>query len=301
MSHPGASWLRALAGYIANATRCAFNVLAHGGNSAGAWHAGAVPHRGSEGPDTAAGLNVTQMLNDPLKCYLLWGIEPEYDIDNPARVMNTLAGAGKVISIAAYATGSLREISDVILPLAPFAESEGSMINLDGDTVSFSAAAKLKGDSRPGWKILRRLGGELGIQGFDQVDIGDVRAEMNETGRDDRSPAAEPDLPAVDYGNGLYRIGELPMYSVDALCRRSSSLQQTKQAQSMFLGLNPADAERLGLSEGATARVGQGEHTAEIDVNISARVPEGGAWLRSATCATRELGHAVAVVTVEVA
>jgi NADH-quinone oxidoreductase subunit G len=301
MSHPGAAWLRALAGYIATATGCAFNVLAHGGNPAGAWHAGAVPHRGSPGSDTMVGLNVKQMLNNPLKCYLLWGIEPEYDIDNPARVMITLAGADKVISVAAYATDSLREISDVMLPLAPFAEAEGSMVNVDGDTMSFSAAGKPKGDSRPGWKILRRLGGELGIQGFDQVDIGDVRAAMNEAGRGGGSPPAEPDLAAVDYGNGLYRIGELPMYSIDALCRRSSALQQTKQAQSMFLGLNPADAERLGLSDGAKARVGQGEHTAELDVTISARVPEGGAWLRSATCATRELGHAVAAVTVEVA
>ena len=35
---------------------------------------------------------------------------------------------------------------------------------------------------------------------------------------------------------GLYRIGEVPMYSVDALCRRSEPLQETVQAQSQFLG-----------------------------------------------------------------
>jgi len=71
-------------------------------------------------------------------------------------------------------------------------------------------------------------------------------------------------------------------------------------AGSMFLGLNPEDAARLGLNEGAMARVRQGEYQAELEVSVSASVPAGGAWLRSATAASRELGHAVAPLTVEV-
>ena len=69
----------------------------------------------------------------------------------------------------------------------------------------------------------------------------------------------------------------------------------------MFLGLNPEDAARLGLSDGAKARVRQGGQGAELEVRVSDRVPAGGAWLRSAICATRELGHAVAPIIVEVA
>lgn len=91
------------------------------------------------------------------------------------------------------------------------------------------------------------------------------------------------------------------MYSVDATCRRSSPLQQTVQAQNLFLGLNPDDAARLGLDDGAKARVRQGECAVELDVKVSNRVPAGGAWLRSATPATREFGPAVAPLTVEVA
>ena len=41
--------------------------------------------------------------------------------------------------------------------------------------------------------------------------------------------------------------------------------------------------------------------TAEFSVTISERVPEGGAWLRSATCATRKLGQAFGPLSVEVA
>ena len=91
------------------------------------------------------------------------------------------------------------------------------------------------------------------------------------------------------------------MYRVDALCRRSGPLQQTVQSESDFVGLNPADAEALGLSEGDRARVRQGETQSEFDVIVSERVPVGGVWLRSATCETHMLEHAVGPLTVEVA
>ena len=111
----------------------------------------------------------------------------------------------------------------------------------------------------------------------------------------------EFELHAPSGGNDLFRIGEIPMYSVDALCRRSEALQQTVQAQSQFIGLNPADADRLGLKDGSMARVGQGGNFAELAVRVSRKVPAGGAWVRSAICATRELEQAVAPVVVEVA
>lgn len=69
----------------------------------------------------------------------------------------------------------------------------------------------------------------------------------------------------------------------------------------MFLGLNPGDAQRLGLANGGKARVRQGVQTAELEVRVSGRVPAGGAWIRSATCSTRTLEHAIAPVIVEVA
>jgi NADH-quinone oxidoreductase subunit G len=301
MSHPDAAWLRSLAAFIADATGSALNLLPHGGNPDGAWLAGAVPHRGPGGAVTAAGKNAAQMLEDSLDCYLLWGIEPDFDIDNPSRAMAALREAGKVISIVSHATDSLLEISDIILPLAPLAESEGSLVNFDGVSMNFKAAGKALGDARPGWKILRRLGTEMGLEGFHQFSVEEITAELQaESGSASVAPS-EPVLSEVAYEDSLYRIGELPMYSIDAICRRSSPLQQTVQAQSMFLGLNPEDAARLGLGDGVKARVRQGGQEAELDVRVSGRVPAGGAWLRSASCATRELGHAVAPIIVEVA
>jgi len=301
MSHPDAAWLRALARYISKSTGSALNTLSHGGNATGAWQAGAVPHRGPGGTRTVAGLNAAGMLADPGRCFLLWGIEPELDMDNPSRAMKSLEEAGKVISVASWADDGLREVSDVILPLAALAESEGSVVNLDGETMNFKAAGKAPGEARPGWKILRRLGSELGLQGFEQVSMEQLQSDLAASLDGEKTEPVEANLQEPGSADGLFRIGELPIYSVDALCRRSEPLQQTIQAESAFLGLNPSDADRLGLVEGGKARVTQGAQQAEFEVRISERVPAGGAWLRSASCATRMLEHSVAPMTVEVA
>jgi NADH-quinone oxidoreductase subunit G len=298
MSHPDAAWLRMLAAYIADATGSDMNVLPHGGNPAGAWLAGAVPHRLPGGSEAQGGMNAVQMFEDPRKCYLLWDFEVEYDTGNPAQAIAALGAAEKVIAIGAFATDSTREVADIILPLAPLAESEGSLMNLDGSTMKYAAAGKVSGAARPGWKILRRLGDELGLEGFNQVSLGELQAQMDEAILPVDVISGDGSLEYPSHENGLYRIGELAMYSIDALCRRAEALQQTAQADSRFVGLNPLDAIRLGLTDGGKALVRQGENNAVLEVRFSDRVPEGGAWLRSGT---GELGQAVAPVIVEVA
>jgi len=301
MSHPDAAWLRSLAAYIAASTGAAFNMLPHGGNAAGAWQAGAVPGRGPGGAKAEAGLDAAGMLESPRQCYVLWGIEPDYDLDNPARAMSALRQAGHVISVVSHDSESLREISDVILPLAAQPESEGSVCNLDGTVLSYKAAGKAPGEARPGWKILRKLGSEMGLEGFEQMTVEDVLAELLADKDRAETFSAEPALARPDYQDSLYRIGEVPMYSPDALCRRSEPLQQTQQARNTLLRLNPDDAARLGLEDRAMAKVRQGGLEAEFEVSLSRRVPAGGAWLRCATEGSRVLGHAVAPIIVEVA
>ena len=293
--HGGGAWLRTLAAYIADATGCALNALTLGGNSKGAWLAGAVPHRGPGGSGATVGKNVRQMLESPLKAYLLWGIEPGFDVASPAASVKALRGAGKVVIAATHAASGLYEMGDVILPLAPQPESEGSMVNYDGTVLPFEPAAKASGQARAGWKVLRRLGGELELDGFDQVSLVDVQIGMQDATRGASAAPSEPALGETGAGEGLHRIGDLPVYAVDALCRRAQPLQNTVHADVDWIGLNAADAARIGLADGASARVSQG------GMRISDRVPEGGAWLHSATCATRKFGHAFAPINVEVA
>ncbi len=307
MAHHQASAMRQLAGWIAAASGCALNLLPHGANPVGAWLAGAVPHRGPAGSCKSGGMSKSGIVNSSGKTWLLWDVEPEFDIENPSAAMTALQAAEKVLAVAVFASDSLKQVADIILPLAPLAESEGSLVNFDGDTIGFAPAGKVSGEARPGWKILRRLGDELGLAGFGQLDLADLQTEMQATLRaaaiaDQAADSLGDVLGApVDSGNALHRVGEVPMYSADALCRRAPALQQTVHALSDFVGLNPADAGRLGLVDGGRANVRQGAASTALEVRVSKRVPVGAAWVRSATSSSRELGSATGPISVEVA
>ena len=287
ISHGQASILRALSRYIAASTGTAFNTLSYGSNAVGAVRYGAIPG--------AAGKNAGEMLSQALSTVLLWDFEPDFDTNDPVQATRTLGEAGTVIAVTSYLSGAVREHADIALPLAPLAESEGSLLNFDGDEAGFAAAAKSRGEARSGWKILRRLAEELGLSGFSQVSLADVQASMNAV---ELEAPAQTDVPEANEG-GLYRVGDVPMYSADALCRRSAPLQNTIQAQRDWVGINPADASRLGLSDGGTAHVRQHETAVDLPVRVTETVPAGAAQVASATC--RMLHGAYDPIVVEVA
>ncbi len=58
------------------------------------------------------------------------------------------------------------------------AESERLFYTFDGQSFEAGQAVNASGQARAGWKILRRLGAELELDGFTQVDITSVRDEM---------------------------------------------------------------------------------------------------------------------------
>ncbi len=290
MSHSQASGLRQLATWIAQATGSRLNLLPHGGNTVGAWQAGAVPHRGPGGGTVETGLNARAMLEDSRKAYLLWDLEPDFDMANPSLAARSLAAAEKVIAVTSFATDHLLELADIVLPLAPVVESAGTLHNLDGIASQIRPAGRVSGECKPGWKILRQLGAELELEGFSQVGLDEVRAEMKAECAGDAERAEVPELSAGTAAKVLHRVGAVPVYGLDAMCRRSDALQQTVHADNTFVGLNPVDAASLKLEDGMTARLDQGGEKVELAVRISDTVPQGAAWVHSATSATCVLG-----------
>jgi NADH-quinone oxidoreductase subunit G len=201
-----------------------------------------------------------------------------------------LNAADSVVAVSAFAGPALREQASVLLPLAPMAESEGSFMNLEGRSFTVRPAGKPAGSARPGWKILRRLGSECGVEGFEQINLAQVFAEMPTEAK--AASSAPVTLSPVAKSEGLQRIGEVPMYSVDAICRRSESLQKTVHAPQGQVTLNPADAQALGLSDGARAVVSQDGGNATLTVAVSNTVPEGAVLLPAANSASAQLGAA---------
>jgi len=294
MAHEQASWLRQLSAWIARATGVALNVLPHGGNSTGA-------AKVASSADDVDGLNAREMLNTALKGYLLWDIEPEFDLANPALAMQTLTSAEHVVAVSAFASDGLKAVADVILPLAPLAESEGLFYTFDGQSIVAERAVRPSGQARTGWKILRRLGAELELDGFSQVDIAVLREEMLAgINQADRS-VAEVELAAPKAAADLCRVGDVAMYAVDALCRRSEHLQQTVHAESNFVGLNPDDAGRKGLVDGHEVKVSQGNEHVILPVRLCSELPAGAVWVQSATGVSKTLGDSFGPISVEAA
>jgi NADH-quinone oxidoreductase subunit G len=294
MAHGQAAWLRQLSSWIATATGAVLNVLPHGGNSLGAAMVSAAS-------DTEQGLNARAMLETPLKDYLLWDIEPEFDLANPALAMQTLEAAQHVVAVSAFASDGLKAVADVILPLAPLAESEGLFYALDGQSFEVDASAELSGKARQGWKILRRLGAELELDGFSQVNIASLREETRAAISLEDKATGEPKLAAAKAEGEFYRVGELAMYGVDALCRRSVYLQQTAHAQNTFVGLNPDDAGRKGFADGHEVNVSQGSASVKLPVRICSELPAGAVWVKCATDASVGLGDSYGPISVEAA
>ena len=130
----------------------------------------------------------------------------------------------------------------------------------------------------------------------------EMKVALSESMAEPAAEAAALKLDSSKSEQGFYRIGEVPHYSPDALCRRSTPLQETVQADSFFVGLNPDDASKLKLQEGDSVKVKQpssGEADAELPVRLSERVPSGAIWLRSGTCGTRYLGAAMGLIELE--
>jgi len=301
--HPQLSALRALAEAIAKETNSAFGYLTDGCNAAGAWLAGAVPHRAAGGTteDVVAGKNISELTSEKLAACLLLNIEPDTDAADANALMAMLDNANFVVSISAYNSASVKQVADVMLPAANFMETSGTYVNAEGFWQSFKGVLEPKGGARPAWKILRVLGNLAGVDGFEHMSSEEVKAEV-------RSHCEHIELSnvldssvsvAANATTDLHRSSDVPMYSTDAIVRRASSLQKTVDAQTMCVRLNSAEADRLGVAEVSTVVVKQGENSASLSLVIDDTIPDASAWIPLAVEGNEVLGSAFGVVAIE--
>jgi len=300
LAHPRASLLRALGRAIAERTGAALGLLPTGGNAAGAWLAGAVPHRGPAGVRVPSpGLSAQAMLDRGLAGWLCLGIEPVLDCWDGRLAREALRAARFRVALTAYASPEWQELADVMLPIAAFVEGPGTYVNGEGRWQSFEAAVAPPGEARPAWKVLRVLGNLLGAAGFDYVSAGAIREELRATLGSREAPDSDGrwDIPTGSgLGEGVVRVGEMPAYAVDPLVRRARALQETADAAAPVVRMSPGLATQLGLATGAFARVSQGQGEATLQVVLDERVAEGCAVIPSGIAATAGLGPSIGPV-----
>ncbi len=275
-NHPQAAAIRAAARDFAAATGAKLCRIPQGANAVGLTNAGVLP----------AGKDVNAMLAQPRKAYALYGIEPGLDFADTAAARKALAAA-QVVAFSQFACASTRDVADVILPIGALPEIDATLTNLDGREQSARAGGKLPGEAREGWRVLRALGGELALAGFDFTDLAGLRASLAPVSVNVSSSAATPVV-----GDGLEVASTAAIYRTDAVVRRAQALQSHPLNNAPRIVLNADDAARLQLVEGQMAKVGTDAGKATLPVVVDARVAAGSVWIESGHGATAPLGAA---------
>ena len=259
------SSLRAIGHCIAELTDSSFGYISMASNSSGASILGALPHRGLMGEAiNEPGMTSSEMLISPRKVYFIMGLELEWDAALPAQALNALQDADTVICLHSHLTENMENYCDWMLPINCYAESEGTKVNMEGRWQSQSKIVTSDQEVKEGWKALRMLGVELGLEDFDYFTIEEVRQEINQVISADLEFSNEiKSLPDIKVNSieseSLYSTGSLPIYSIDALVRNAPSLIDAQGFSESELHVNEYDVKRHGLIEGKWVKVSQGD------------------------------------------
>ncbi len=288
-----AAQLHALVSELARLTGASFGFVGEAANSVGGYVAQALP----------TALNAYEMFAQPRKAYILLGIEPELDCYNPQQAVSALKRAALVVMLSPFKHEAALDYADVVLPVAPFAETSGSYVNTEGRLQSFSGVCRPLGDARPAWKVLRVLGNVLAIPGFDYESSEQVRDEIVLPGSTfvsglENTFDSQVFAPGVVSG-GLQRIADVPIYFTDPLVRHGVALQQTRDAAVPSARMCAATLEQAGIADGSPVRVTQGLGEALLTARADETVPAGCVRVAAGHASTAGLGDMFGTINVE--
>jgi len=285
--HPQSAQIHAAAQALAQVTNVKVGFLAEAANSVGGYLAG-LPVGG--------GLKAV-LQKDAI---VVLNAEPELDCADPQAAGAALGQAQFVVNLTAYKTGL--EFADVLLPIAPFTETPGTFVSMEGRAQSFYATVNPLGEARPAWKVLRVLGTLLGTPGFEFETIEQVRAACLQ-GRDVASLLSNginlPEQKRQITINGIQRIADVPIYAADPLVRRSAPLQETKDAEPPRACMNARLMEKLGVSTGQHVLVKQGAGKANLACALDDKLPDDCVRVAAAHPSTAALGPMFGTLSVE--
>ena len=209
-------------------------------------------------------------------------------------------------------------LADVVLPASGFAEKEGTFTNTDRHVQRVRKAVTAPGEARMDWAILcdlaRRMGYEMSCENVSGIQdeiaalspiYGGITYDRLEKGAL-QWPCPDRDHPGTPYlhkgsftrGRGKFHAVEfipakelpdeefpfvlstgriLQHFHTGTMSRRSEVLNDLVPTGS--IEMNPADAERLAITDGRKVHVISRRGRIEIDAKLTARVAPGTAFL----------------------
>jgi NADH-quinone oxidoreductase subunit G len=282
VQHPDYAILSELAAAIAETTSVNFAVLPAAGNTVGAWQAGIVPHRLPGGfANDKAGKNMAEMLAEPPAALLIHNVEPEHDSADPQAALNAATAAEFAVVMTPYVNDQIKHYADVILPVVPYTETDGTFVNMEGLAQSFGAAVKPYAESSPAWKVYRVLGEQLGMEGYQYETAAEVLADVLQAGQDQQSvtPVAET-LSPVLVSDSLVRSGEVAIYATDSLVRRATALQSSTDGMNRRKAvMNRSTADKAGLNGARSVLVTQDKQVVDLELVIEDGMADNTVWI----------------------
>ena len=224
-NHLDFSVIQKLTAIISEVTGATLNVLPLFANEVGAHLVNFLP---------ANGKNSAQMVADGMQAFINMNIEPEADFAKGDLALKAMQDAKFVVNLTAFDSESQRSYADVMLPIATFTETAGTFVNANATKQSFKMTVEPKGDAKAAWKVLRVLGNMFNIDGFDYTNSNEVLSEIldNSVSKINLVDLA-CELPQKNNDGDVQMISP---YQVDAIVRRSPSLQATPDANIETMG-----------------------------------------------------------------
>ena len=291
ISHPNASDLHVMAQFIADNVGATLGFLPVGGNAVGASLV------------SADGVGVDSVLSGDRRAVIMMNIEPDCDLPNPVQARAALAKANTVIALSAYQSPDLLEVADVILPITTYTETVATFVNAEGCVQTIQPSVKPLGDSRPGWKVLRVLGGLIGLEGFlfnmPEEVLGEALNDQYCAKLNNRSSGNALGNDGLVLQSGLERLSDVNIYAGDQIVRRSSALQLTRDAKrASQVGLGQKIFTDLGLSEGDIVCITQGDQSLKIPATLEANLASGVVRISVGNSVGAKLGPMFGPITV---
>ena len=254
-------------------------------------------------PPAAKGMRLTEMLDaaraGTLKAMLIIGENPVRSLPLSVKTAEALEKLDLLVVQELFLTETAR-LADVVLPACSYAEKTGTFTNSEGFVQKVRPGLEPVGDSRPDWDILSALSVTMGYP----LEYGDAKEILKEIravipGYRVLGATAEPaqvDAKTVEryvttgFAEDLaarYSAGAGPqtgghrwslaigptLFHSGAMSTRANGLLELQKDGTLIM--NPADAQRLGITEGGRARLTSTSGEATVPVTLLGRIPEG--------------------------
>ena len=261
-------------------------------NVTGALQLGLRPQRG--GSDAVGILNAAAA--GSIDVLVLLGADPISDFPDALLARKAIEAARVVVAIDGFLTESSSQ-ADVILPAALFGEKSGTTTNLEGRVTTVAQRVTPAGTSRADWMIASELADVLGhdelataLSSVESITdaiaasvpayAGATKAALDGNREGVLAVTGPAGIEAID----VVTVTERNSYDYRLVVSRTMYDQAVGTVKSPSLAalaanvaafVNPADADKIGVSEGGEVRITGVRGSITLPLHINTDVPRG--------------------------